>query len=109
MFGRSVTVGVVVAAAGLAGCNCCKTGKPGESRTDRPGADGAARVVTVNSMCPIGGHEFDPAGRTAENIRGYKGTAIGFCCEDCSEHFDTLPEAEKEKVLARAKGNRGPE
>jgi hypothetical protein len=70
---------------------------------DKPAATATARVVTVNTVCPIGGDEF---GSAPSATRTYKGTAVGFCCDHCTAKFDTMSDAEKENVVNLAKANK---
>jgi YHS domain-containing protein len=106
MVGKMVLVGVA-AAAGLmlAGCNNEKTQKT-SAATSQPARVQNAAVVPVNSMCPLGKHTFNTATRDADTSRTYKGSTIGFCCEDCAHKFDAMNGAEKDQVLAAAKANK---
>jgi hypothetical protein len=126
-----MVVGVVAAAGLLLGgckCNCNTAEKPGSeakqvsdgpattsaSRDVQPVTDGQdpagaaarTRVIPVNTMCPLGKHTFNATTRDPDTSRMYKGSIIGFCCEDCSEKFDTMSAAEKDQVLAAAKANK---
>jgi len=62
----------------------------------------------VNSMCPIGGDEFNPDGHPVELTRVYQKTTIAFCCDHCVAKFDKMDSADKDKVLALAKANKAP-
>ncbi len=88
----------LTALAFITGCNCDK-------KTDKPAASAGAtaKVVTVNTMCPIGGDEF---GNAPSETRTYKGTSIGFCCDHCTAKFDKMTDAEKENVVNLAKANK---
>jgi YHS domain-containing protein len=70
---------------------------------DKP-ADKKAPATTqsaakaVNKFCAVQGpdHTVDP-----DFYVTYKGTKIGFCCEDCMREFDSAPDEYIEKMKAR--------
>lgn len=62
-----------------------------------------AKVVAVNTVCPIGGDDF---GKSPSATRSYKGTSVGFCCDHCTAKFDKMTDAEKENVVNLAKANK---
>jgi YHS domain-containing protein len=108
MRGTMAMIGLV---AGLlaAGCTSTKSektasagGQPAMAQT----ASAEGRVMPVNTMCPLGKHEFSASTRTAETSRSYNGSTIGFCCEDCAQKFDTMSAAQKDQVLAAARANK---
>ncbi|MBL9032654.1 MAG: hypothetical protein JNM80_13240 [Phycisphaerae bacterium] len=88
----------------FAGCAkekaCC-----GTCGTSEKGARSAS-VATINTMCPIGGDEFDNKAHSAALTRTYKGQKIGFCCEGCVKKFDGKSDADKDAVLTAAKANK---
>lgn len=93
---RVAGVFLIASAIGLAACqNGEKTASTAE-----------AKVQTVNTVCPVGGHDFDSGSRTAKTTRTYKGQTIGFCCPDCVEAFDSMTAAEKDGVLKLAQANK---
>lgn len=59
----------------------------------------------INTMCPIGGHEFTKAGHSKDLTRSYNGKTIGFCCSGCTDAFDGMTAEEKTKVLNLALKN----
>lgn len=118
MVGKLALVGVAAAclAAGGCKCDCNKAGEKPTAETknyqpvtdaqDPAGAAAHTKMIPVNTFCPLGKHGFDATTRDAETARMYKGSIIGFCCEDCSAKFDTMTAAEKDQVLAAAKANK---
>lgn len=91
--------GAVAGAMLLSACAGSKTESAG-------GAGSNTTVASVNTMCPIGGHDFQAGSRTAKTSRTWKGKTIGFCCADCVESFDTMAAAEKDAILALAVANK---
>lgn len=96
-------------------CGCRSGTTTGEPRPD-PMADralGGPQVVVknsaagepINTMCPIGGHEFTKAGHSKDLTRSYNGKTIGFCCSGCTDAFDGMTAEEKTKVLNLALKN----
>ncbi len=63
-------------------------------------------IATINSMCPIGGDEFNNTSHDAELSRNHKGKMIGFCCEGCVVRFDGMDEAGKDGILKLAEANK---
>ena len=119
MVGKFAVVGVIAAAGLMLGgckCDCNKVESKAETTTaePQPARDGAVttttaasgKIVPVNTMCPLGKHSFNATTRDADTSRNYKGSTIGFCCEDCSHKFDAMSSAEKDQVLAAAKANK---
>jgi len=85
--------------SGCAGKNCCD---------DKEAATkaGAANVAIVNTMCPIGGDEFDSKEHPATLTRTVEGKAIGFCCEGCTKKFDKMTTEKQHEVLTAANANK---
>lgn len=75
-------IGIVVVAGAALAVGCASSGKGGKP---------------VNSICPIGGHEIDPA-LTAT----YNGQTIAFCCDSCEESFAKMSDEKKAEVVAKA-------
>jgi hypothetical protein len=69
--------------------------------------DTQARVI--NTMCPIGGDDFEEPIRPATLAREWKGQTIGFCCKDCAMKFDRMKPEERDETLTRARANRAPD
>jgi hypothetical protein len=81
-------------------CKC-----PKASAMSGPATKDAAKpskVATANTVCPVGGDEFDAAAVPVSLTRVYKGKTIGFCCESCPPAFDKADAAGKDKLLAEA-------
>lgn len=95
---RTAGVFLIAAALGLGACQ--------NSDKDTSAAASETKVQTVNTVCPVGGHDFDKGSRTATTTRTHKGQTIGFCCPDCVEAFDTMTAAEKDGVLKLAQANK---
>lgn len=80
---------------------CCKEGgecKEGEKA--KPAASGAATqqsAAPVNTVCPIGGHDVNPAMTVS-----YQGKTIAFCCDDCKQEFLGMNDKGKSDILAKA-------
>lgn len=91
-----VTLACLVVAAALTAC--ASTDKKADAA-----ATTSAKMVTVNTTCPIGGDEF---GTAPSEVRTVKGTSIGFCCDHCTAKFDKMTDAEKENVVNLAKANK---
>ena len=68
--------------------------------TDSGGMDGAkdmAAGTTVNTICPMNPKdEVDPA-----VTRDFMGTKVGFCCEHCTEKWDTMTDDAKKAALEK--------
>lgn len=106
----SVAIAVVIS-AGLVGCETRRATTEQDQMAER--ALGGPTVGTrpasarpVNTICPIGGHEFQPEGHDAALTRTHKGTVIGFCCDGCTSAWDSMAEAERDVVLGLAKANK---
>jgi hypothetical protein len=87
---------------------CCD-GKGGDKMAQSALGSGQGKVAAgkpINSMCPIGGDEFNPEGHPAELTRVHQNTTIAFCCNHCVEKFDKMDAAGKDGVLALAKANK---
>ena len=54
--------------------------------------------AAMNTKCPVTGEAVDPAS-TAE----FKGTKVGFCCDNCIPKWDKLSDADKQAKLDKAK------
>lgn len=91
--------GVVAGAMILGACSTTSTETAGTG-------GGETTVASINTMCPIGGHDFEAGTRTAKTTRTWKGKTVGFCCADCVESFDTMTAAEKDEILALAVANK---
>ncbi len=61
----------------------------------------------VNSVCPIGGDEFNPEGHPAALLRTANNTTIGFCCQHCVTKFDKMDAAGQQRIIELAKANKG--
>jgi len=87
---------------------CILGGVAGCAATQNHAADAGHPDRVVNTMCPIGKHEWEEANnlRPADLRREHKGTRIGFCCEHCVDAFDDMTDAEKEQVRRAALLNR---
>ena len=94
-----ITLACMLAVGALSSCNC------GDKKTDQKAdaAGATAKVVVVNTVCPVGGDEF---GNAPSSTRTFKGTSIGFCCDHCTAKFDKMTDAEKENVINLAKANK---
>jgi hypothetical protein len=99
----SVAASVMIAAGSLLAAGCHSGEK---TKSEAPAAASATKVATINTNCPIGGHDFAAGSRTAKTSRTWKGKAIGFCCGDCSETFDSMTAADKDGVLKLAEANK---
>jgi hypothetical protein len=87
----------------LAGCNNQNRTQPAQAAAE----PGAGSVQVVNSMCPIGSHEWDGTRTRAEGwTREWNGSRIGFCCLTCVRKFDAMTDEQKAQVLAAATANR---
>jgi hypothetical protein len=100
---KSVLVtGLVLLALG-AGCDNQKRTQPVQPAAAKA-TDGSVQVV--NSMCPIGRHEWDGSrARPAALTREHRGTRIGFCCDDCVHEWDQMTAKERDQVRDLAMAN----
>lgn len=102
---------ITLAATILAGCqnNKQSSGPVKDEMAERalggPKAS-TADTRTMNSMCPIGGHEFNPVNHTEDLVREYKGDKIGFCCDGCSSAWDSMNTTQRDEIHALAKANK---
>jgi hypothetical protein len=82
-------------------------GAPAQNNsTNSPQATKVAATKTVNSICPIGGDEFNPEGHPAELVRVSGDTKIGFCCPNCAKKFDAMDANAKQQVVNLARANK---
>lgn len=110
------SVAGLLALAGCAATNkeCCDTSKAKpDAKAAAPDAKAAAptrnaqgRIITVNTMCPIGGDDFETKDRPEALARTYNGQSIGFCCDHCVAKFDKMDDAGKAAVLKAAAANK---
>ncbi len=87
-----------ISLAFAAGCKTCSC--EGEEESEEHAA-----LTTINTICPIGGDEFEATGHEASLVRTYKGKNIGFCCSNCVNKFDKMADAEKDGILSLAVAN----
>lgn len=102
---------LALAAAVLTGCHNNKqsSGPVKDEMAERALGGPKASTAdsrTINSMCPIGGHEFNPVNHSEELVREYKGDKIGFCCDGCSTAWDAMGAKQRDEVYALAKANK---
>jgi hypothetical protein len=94
---------LALAAAAFSGCQNSQTHSASSA------AAPAGQVQTVNTMCPIGRHEWADGGsnlRPASLTRTWKGDAIGFCCKDCVDTWDDeMTDAQRDEVRQLARRN----
>lgn len=100
----------LLAALTLAGCATNKeSGCCDDAATDKAAAataTPAARVTTVNTVCPLTGEDFGTKDRAATTVSNYKGENVGFCCPGCVKKFDKMSEEKKSATLVAAKANK---
>lgn len=97
---RLAGLGMVAAALTLGGC------KSDDNKDNNQAS--AAKVTTVNTVCPVEGGEFKQGSREVAETRTWKGKTVGFCCAHCGERFDSMSAADKDKVLSMAQSNTKP-
>lgn len=105
---RALAVVLASSAVLVAGCSSKKSAPAGDPMAERALGLSAApgEVRTINTVCPIGGHEFNAVNHTPALVREHNGQKIGFCCDGCSESWDSMAEAEREKVYNLARANK---
>jgi hypothetical protein len=59
----------------------------------------AAGTSTLNATCPYSGQAADPAVTST-----FAGQHVAFCCNGCKAAFDSSSDAEKRRMLAKARG-----
>ena len=110
----------LIAALALSGCaaadhnktaSCCddssaKQESPMAGPKTAPAQKTEGRMVVVNTICPIGGDDFEAKDRPSELVRTVNGENIGFCCDHCTAKFDKMSEQKKAEVLAAARANK---
>jgi hypothetical protein len=100
---------LATAALTLAGCagnkegGCCDDAATNKSAA---ATTPAARVTTVNTVCPLSGEDFGSNTRSAELVGSYKGENVGFCCAGCAKKFDKMSDEKKSAALVAAKANK---
>ncbi len=105
----------VVGLLALSGCatgnkDCCSTdakpaAAPAGEKAAAPAAAPSGRIVVVNTVCPIGGDDFETKDRPASLARTVNGQNVGFCCDHCTAKFDKMDDAGKANVLKTAMAN----
>ncbi|MDX2131470.1 MAG: hypothetical protein SFY69_05420 [Planctomycetota bacterium] len=74
----------------LAGC---------ASTASKSGSQSRASAGMVNSKCPmVPDHPIKPGVTTT-----YKGNTVGFCCNGCIPEWNSLSDAQRDALLAKAK------
>lgn len=108
-----LTLAGLLAIAGCANTNkeCCTDGAKADSKAAAtttaaaPARNAEGRIITVNSLCPIGEDDFGSKDRPDALARTYNGQSIGFCCDHCVTKFDKMDDAHKSGVLKAAQAN----
>jgi hypothetical protein len=59
----------------------------------------AAGTSTLNATCPYSGEAVDPAVTST-----FAGQRVAFCCKGCKATFESSNDAEKRRMLAKARG-----
>lgn len=99
-------LGSVSAVCGLGGCS---TGKAAPTPTPQAAATppqptsspntAATKKGPINDACPYTGDTIEPRFTVT-----WRGEMIGLCCESCLKEFRAASDAERDAVLAKAKG-----
>lgn len=108
----NVTLGVAaLSLAMLSGCagnkECCKDSAAMSGPKTEPAKNAAANMTVINTMCPIGGDDFEhKTDHPASLTRSVAGQNIGFCCDGCVKKFDSMSDDKKAAILTAAKENK---
>lgn len=90
----SVTL-LAVALCSLAGCASSGSKSEAECKPADPNAKPVANIV--NTACPVMPQDaIDPTVTVA-----YKGQTVGFCCHDCIEKWEKMPDSKRDALLAQ--------
>jgi len=76
----------------VTGCTKAKDEAPADKPA--PGAtqpEKTASTAAMNTVCPISG---DPVSATGQTV-AFQGQAIGFCCDDCIDSWNSKTDEEK--------------
>lgn len=77
-----------------------------DKKSEAPAAAPAGRIVVVNTICPIGGDDFETKDRPASLARTVNSQSVGFCCDHCTAKFDKMDAKGQEAVLKAAMANK---
>lgn len=103
VFTRTLLIASVASLSLLGACAnkgaCCDTTANAAAKSD-------GSVAVVNTMCPVGGDDFETKTRPTDLARTWNGTSIGFCCEGCVKQFDKMSDEKKTATATAAVANK---
>lgn len=93
---------IILGAACAAACVCgCSSSQGSSASAGGAEASASARYAApVNKFCPIMNEHAVP-GADPTTVT-YKGQTVGFCCADCIDTWEKMPDALKDKALREA-------
>lgn len=65
-------------------------------------ASNGEKVAVVNSHCPVMGTEIDAKNVSADLVREFGESKVGFCCAGCLGKWDQMSDSEKSEKLEKS-------